>query len=128
MVGAVKEARRVLGQPALDAFRGAEVSPGKGVVGDLELEHFVRGHATTIYHPTSTCKMGNDGDTMAVVDPQLRVRGVRNLRVADCSVFPSILGGNTNAGAIMVGEKCAEMLLAEAGEGVEPQGPGPSSN
>jgi choline dehydrogenase len=72
----------------------------------------VRKNAETTYHPVGTCKMGSD--TMAVVDSELRVHGIAGLRVADASVMPTLTSGNTNAPTIMIGEKCAEMLLAAA--------------
>ena len=68
----------------------------------------MRRRVETVYHPVGTCKMGSDAD--AVVDPQLRVRGIDNLRVADASVMPTIVGGNTNAPAIMIGEKAADLI------------------
>ena len=79
------------------------------------MEHYLRGHADTLYHPVGTCAMGPDSDVAAVVDERLQVRGVRGLCVADASVVPSIVGANTNAVAAMVGEKMADILLREAG-------------
>jgi choline dehydrogenase len=73
---------------------------------------WVRKNAETTYHPVGTCKMGSD--TMAVVDSELRVHGIAGLRVADASVMPTLTSGNTNAPTIMIGEKCAEMVLAAA--------------
>jgi choline dehydrogenase len=72
---------------------------------DDELIEDIRNRADTIYHPVGTCKMGPDSDPMAVVDSSLRVRGIRNLRVIDASIMPSIVSGNTNAPTIMIGEK-----------------------
>ena len=82
--------------------------------GDAEIEAFLRAHVDTIYHPVSTCRMGADAD--AVVDPELRVRGVEGLRVADASVMPSLIGGNTNAPTIMIAERAADLIAARAGD------------
>ena len=83
--------------------------PGKGET-DADLLAYCRATGGTIYHPTSTCRMG--ADEGAVVDTQLRVRGVERLRVADCSIMPTVPSGNTNAGAIMIGERCAAFVRA----------------
>ena len=77
---------------------------------DEDFLNVARRYAQTIYHPTSTCRMGID--KKAVVDPQLRVHGIQNLRIADASIMPAIVSGNTNAPAIMIGEKAADMILA----------------
>jgi choline dehydrogenase len=91
----------------------SEFSPGEEVGDDYEsLLQWARNSSTTIYHPTGTCKMGND--KMAVVDAQLKVHGIKGLRVADASIMPTITSGNTNAPAIMIGEKAADMILKEA--------------
>jgi choline dehydrogenase len=79
------------------------------VQSDTELEEAIRHSAGTAYHPVGTCKMGND--PRAVVDAQLRVHGIGRLRVADASIMPAIVGGNTNAPAIMIGEKASDMIL-----------------
>jgi choline dehydrogenase len=101
--------RRIIAGKAFDPFRGPELRPGPVVADDDAIDAWVRANATTAYHPVGTCRMG--GDAEAVVDPELRVRGVEGLRVADASVMPTIVGGNTNAAAIMIGEKAADLVL-----------------
>jgi choline dehydrogenase len=93
----------------MSTYRDEELLPGLATQTDAELEAFVRAHVATTFHPAGTCKMGVDAQ--AVVDPQLRVHGITGLRVADASVMPSIVSGNTNAPTIMIGEKCAQMVL-----------------
>ncbi|HVW68464.1 MAG TPA: GMC oxidoreductase, partial [Steroidobacteraceae bacterium] len=102
-------AREIAHAPALAPFRGAELFPGDDAGTREELEAVVRRKAETIY-PTGTCRMGND--ERAVVDCELRVLGVEGLRVADASVMPRLIGGNTNAPTIMIAEKAAGTLLA----------------
>jgi choline dehydrogenase len=105
----VKILRKVFAQPAFDALRGDEKMPGPTVTTDAEMDAWIRETAQTIYHPVGTCKMGVDDN--AVVDPQLRVRGVDGLRVADASIMPTLVGGNTNAPSIMIGEKASDLIL-----------------
>jgi choline dehydrogenase-like flavoprotein len=107
----VKMTLEILGQRALDDFRGANVFGEEGKT-DGALMELVRRRADTIYHPVGTCRMGTD--ELAVVDPQLRVRGIERLRVADASVMPTLIGGNTNAPAMMIGERAAEFIRASA--------------
>jgi choline dehydrogenase len=111
MLEAVKLSRHVLAQPAFDAFRGEELFPGAQVRDATALVDFIRRKAESIYHPVGTCRMGDAGDDHAVVDPQLRVRGVEGLRVVDASVMPSLIGGNTNAPTIMIAERAADLIL-----------------
>jgi choline dehydrogenase len=104
----VKMMRKVAAQPALDPYRSEELFPGKGVESDEQIDAWIRKHAETIYHPVGTCKMGTDD--MAVVDAELKVRGIAGLRVVDASVMPTLVGGNTNAPTIMIAEKAADMI------------------
>ncbi len=108
LVAGFRAARRVLAAAPFDAYRGREISPGPSVQSDEEIRDFIRRKAETIYHPVGTCKMGND--PLAVVDPELRVRGLEGLRVADASIMPLLVAGNTNAPAIMIAEKAADLI------------------
>jgi choline dehydrogenase len=112
IVDGIRLARRFAGTQALSPFVAAEWRPGPAVQSDADLLRFARDTATTIFHPVGTCKMGVDA--MAVVDPELRVRGIEGLRVIDASIMPTITSGNTNAPAIMIGEKGAAAILAAA--------------
>ncbi|MGU3574724.1 choline dehydrogenase [Brucellaceae bacterium C25G] len=107
----IRLTREIFGQHAFDPYRGEEIQPGKHVQSDDELDSFIRDHAESAFHPCGTCKMGAIDDPMAVVDPECRVIGVENLRVADSSIFPRITNGNLNAPSIMTGEKAADHIL-----------------
>ncbi|MEM7798463.1 MAG: GMC family oxidoreductase N-terminal domain-containing protein [Chloroflexota bacterium] len=109
MVEGVKIARKIMNSAAFDDYRGTEHLPGPDVQSDEDLVEFVRNHTQTIYHPVGTCKMGND--PMAVVNDRLQVHGVKGLRVADASIMPFIVNANTNNPSIMIGEKCADMVM-----------------
>jgi choline dehydrogenase len=109
LVEAAQLSRQILAQPAFDKFRGEEIFPGKAVTDEAALVDFIRRKAESIYHPVGTCRMGNDAD--AVVDSELRVRGVDALRVVDASVMPVLPGGNTNAPTVMIAERAADLLL-----------------
>jgi choline dehydrogenase len=111
MVAGLKLLRRIMEAPALKPYVTDEVDPGPGCVTDDQLLAHIRARGSTIYHPTSTCRMGDDA--MAVVDHRLRVRGLRRLRVVDGSVMPSLVSGNTNAAIIMIAEKGADMILED---------------
>jgi choline dehydrogenase len=106
---AVRIARRVVAQPAFDAYRGEELNPGAEVRSDDEIDDFIRRTAITIYHPVGTARMGND--PAAVVDAHLKVRGIEGLRVVDASVMPTLIGGNTNAPVMMIAEKASDLIL-----------------
>ncbi len=111
MVEGLKMVRRIAQAPAFAKYVAMEREPGAEHVSDDALLTHVREKGNTIFHPTSTCRMGSDG--RAVVDARLRVHGVQGLRVADCSIMPTVVSGNTNAPAVMIGEKCARMILED---------------
>ncbi len=106
----VKMMRNIAAQPAFDGIRGGELMPGDDVQTDDEIDAYIRQFTATVFHPIGTCRMGVDEDS--VVDPQLKFRGLDNLRVIDASIFPDIVGGNTNACTMMVAEKGADYILA----------------
>lgn len=108
-VEAIRVSRNIIAQPAFDEFRGEELSPGVAAQTDEEILDFVAREGESAYHPSCTCKMGYDD--MAVVDAELRVHGVKNLRVVDASIFPAITNGNLYAPTIMVAEKAADIIL-----------------
>ena len=104
--------RDLMNTEAMNAFRGAEEAPGTDIQGDDDTLAWIRQHAETTYHPTGTCRMGPD--ERGVVDERLRVRGMVGLRVADGSIMPTLVSGNTNAACLMIGEKAADMVLEDA--------------
>ncbi len=108
----MKLLRRVMNQPVMRKYIAEERAPGPNCASDAELLAFARETGTTVYHPTSTCRMGSD--PKAVVDERLRVRGMERLRVIDASIMPTVVSGYTNAAAVMIGEKGADMVLADA--------------
>ena len=112
LVDGLKLCRRVLEQAPLSNYVESEYLPGPKVQTDAEWLEHARQTGGTVFHPTSTCKMGID--PLSVVDPELRVRGIAGLRVADASVMPTVVSGNTNAASIMIGEKCADLLRQSA--------------
>ncbi len=112
VVHGMKLARQMLADAAFDGVRGPEILPGLAVNDDAALAEYARKRCATAFHPVGTCRMGRGDD--AVVDAELRVRGVEGLRVADASIMPRIIGGNTNAPAIMIGEKASDLVLGRA--------------
>jgi choline dehydrogenase-like flavoprotein len=112
LVTGVELAREIAGAEPLAAARGREIYPGPDARDDADVEAFVRRTVELIYHPSGTCRTGGED---AVLDPDLRVRGVEGLRVADASVFPVIPGGNTNAATIMVAERAADLVKGRVG-------------
>ena len=109
LIKGVKMTQKILDAPAFDPYRGRPLYP-VDMASDDAIEDAVRSRADTVYHPVGTCKMGTDH--MAVVDPELKVHGVDGLRIADASIMPTVIGGNTNAPTIMIGEKAADMIRA----------------
>lgn len=110
-VAGMKWSRRIAAAPALACHIAEELDPGPGKQTDEALLDHARNTGTTIYHPVGTCKMGTDA--MAVVDPRLRVHGLKALRVVDASIMPALVSGNTNAPTIMIAEKASDMILAD---------------
>lgn len=111
----IKVARRMLMQPGLSEFVDREKTPfaGVGFDDDDAVDAIIRAHGETIYHPVGSCSMGPRDNKNTVVDPELKVNGLKGLRVADASVMPRLIGGNTNAPTIMIAEKCADMIKAQ---------------
>jgi choline dehydrogenase-like flavoprotein len=110
LVEGIELIREAMRQPGIAGDVRFERSPGANPRADrAELLEEIKNRATTVYHPAGSCRMG--ADERAVVDPELRVRGIDGLRVADASVMPTVTGGNTNAPAMMIGERCAELML-----------------
>jgi len=112
MVAGVKLARKLAQHPAVARYIVRQVAPEPTVASDEDILAWVRETATTIFHPVGTCRMGNDAGS--VVDPQLRVRGVTGLRVADGSIMPTLVSANTNAACVVIGEKAADLIRAGA--------------
>ncbi|WP_143421379.1 FAD-dependent oxidoreductase [Halovibrio salipaludis] len=116
LVRGVHLVRRILAQPAFAPHHGLEVSPRPALQNDDNLAAWVWRSGESAYHPLCTCRMGVD--PVAVVDPRLRVHGLQYLRVVDASIMPTLVGGNTNQPATMIGEKGAAMILEDAGEAI----------
>ena len=112
MVDGFRMIRRIVEAEPMDALRGEEFSPGREVASDAEILNWIRNNSQTAYHPIGTCRMGRQPN--AVVDQRLKVYGLEGLRIADASIFPTMPSGNTNAPAIMVGEKAADLILGAA--------------
>jgi choline dehydrogenase len=113
-VAGLRLSRKLAATRALAPYVAAEYMPGPAATTDADLLEFARNKGATIFHPAGTCKMGPQGDTAAVVDPELRVHGMDHLRVVDCSVMPTLVSGNTSAPVIMIAEKASDMILADA--------------
>ncbi|MEH2322437.1 MAG: GMC oxidoreductase [Nostoc sp.] len=113
LIAGIRLMRQLFQFRGFDEFGGKEIAPGAGVTSDAALVAYIRETCSTGHHPAGTCKMGTD--PMAVVDPELRVYGVKGLRVADASIMPTLVRGNTNAPIIMIGEKAADLIKAAGG-------------
>ena len=111
LIRALRIARKVFQSEAFAKYRGVEVAPGVDVDSDEELDRYIRATGYTVHHPGGTCRMGSDKD--AVVDPELRLNGIAGLRVADASVMPLVIGGNTNAPCVMIAERAADFVLGK---------------
>jgi choline dehydrogenase-like flavoprotein len=108
----LKLSRRVFATPAFAPYHADEFLPGAKAQSDDDWRNYIRATAATVHHPAGSCRMGSDD--ASVVTPQLKVRGIEGLRVADASIFPQLMGGNTNAPVVMVAEKAADMILGRA--------------
>lgn len=112
MIAGIRTAREIVAQPAMAPWAGRELSPGVEATTDEQLADYIRTTHNTVYHPAGTCRMGPLDDAMSPLDPQLRVKGVTGLRVVDASAMPEITTVNPNITVMMMGEKCAEMIIA----------------
>jgi choline oxidase len=110
MLEGIKLARKIIAQPALAEWVAREVEPGPEVQSDEDLLDYIRQTSYTAYHPSGSCRMGAADDPDVVVDPDLKVRGIRNLRVADASIMPTLPGCNPNITCMMIGEKAADLI------------------
>jgi choline dehydrogenase len=108
LIRAIRLVRRAFASPPFAKYAAVESAPGSGVQSDQEIAAYIRATSYTVHHPAGTCRMGSDPE--AVLDPQLRVRGLEGLRVADASVMPMLIGGNTNAPVVMIAEKAADLI------------------
>jgi choline dehydrogenase len=113
LIGALSFLRRLSTTPAFTSVIDNELLPGKDVVSQNDYAEYIRNTAWTVFHPCGSCRMGESIET-SVVDPRLRVHGVKGLRVVDASIFPNITSGNINAPTIMVGERAANLILEDA--------------
>jgi choline dehydrogenase len=114
IVAGLQLTRRLAGTAALKPYIAEEIEPGPAALSNDDMLAHARARGSTIFHPTSTCTMGPAGERRSVVDPTLKVHGIEGLRVADASIMPTVVSGNTNAACIMIGEKASDMMLASA--------------
>jgi choline dehydrogenase len=111
MRACVRLTREIFAQSAFDRYRGREIQPGAAVQSDADIDAFIRAKVESAYHPSCSCKMGAADDPLAVVDPELKVRGLERLRVVDSSIMPQVTTGNLNAPTIMLAEKAADHII-----------------
>lgn len=109
LVSGVKLIRKIMNSETMQEFCGEEIQPGKSFDTDEDILNFIKEKAETVYHPSGTCKMGFDQE--AVVDKNLKVHGIKGLRIADASIMPTLVSGNTNAVCMMIGERCADFII-----------------
>jgi choline dehydrogenase len=112
LLAGMRQLQGIMRQPAMRRYVAEEFKPAPSVASDADLMAYARATSTTVFHPTSTCRMGSD--PTAVVDERLRVRGIERLRVVDASIMPALVSGNTNAGTVMIAEKGSDMILEDA--------------
>ena len=112
MLAGMRLVRKILSQPSMAPYVAEELEPGPKATSDMDMIDFMRRRGMSNNHAVGVCRMGKGPD--AVVDPRLRVHGIEGLRVADASIMPTLTSGNTNAPSIMIGEKAARMILADA--------------
>jgi choline oxidase len=110
LLAGMKLARRIANQPALKRWIKRELAPGSQIQDEQEFSHYARRTANTVYHPAGTCRMGASDHPLAVIDSELRVKGTYRLRVADASIFPTMISINPCITCMMIGEKCADLL------------------
>ncbi|MDB4239155.1 GMC oxidoreductase, partial [Alphaproteobacteria bacterium] len=109
IVAGVKLIRNIMQSEPMKEFCSDEIQPGMDFSSDANILQFIRDKAETVYHPSGTCKMGFDEN--AVVDKELKVHGIKGLRIADASIMPTLISGNTNAACMMIGERCADFIM-----------------
>ena len=109
MIEGIQKIREIFKTPSMQELEAVEIEPGTHCINNNDMEEFIRNESLSVYHPVGTCKMGHGKE--CVVDDKLRVKGIKRLRVADASIFPSIISGNTNATCNVIGAKCADLIL-----------------
>ena len=109
-VAGIRRAREIVSQSAMDAYRGRELFPGEEAQTDEEIADYVSKTHNTVYHPAGTCRMGALDDDLSPLDPQLRVKGVKGLRVVDGSIMPQLVAVNPNITTMLIGERASDII------------------